>query len=59
MEEISENSQENEGNEDDKRRGLKKSTRASNPEGLLEREIRARIIRNEIPSHGYKKKKLN
>ena len=25
----------------------------------MEREIRARIIRNETPSHGYKKRKLN
>lgn len=25
----------------------------------MEREIRARIIRDETPSHGYKKRKLN
>ena len=58
MEEISENSQDNEENEGDKWLGLKKSTRDSNPEGLLEREIRTRIIRDETPSRCYKKRKL-
>ena len=37
--------------------GLKYSTRASNPEGLLEKEIKARELRDEPPGCRYKKRK--
>jgi len=37
--------------------GLKYSTRASNPEGLLEKEIKARELRDEPPGCQYKKRK--
>ena len=39
------------------RQGLKHSTRASNPEGLLEKEIRARQLRDEPAGCRYKKRK--
>ena len=39
--------------------GLKNSTRSSNPDGLLERDIKARNIKYEVPSHSYKKRRLN
>ena len=43
----------------DKLKGLKNSTRASNPEGLFEKEIKARSIKHESPKRYYKKRRLN
>ena len=37
---------------------IKLSTRACNPEGLLEKEIREREQRDKFPCYNYKKRKL-
>ena len=45
--------------ESNSRLGLKYSTRASNLEGLLEKEIQARSQTEQIPGCRYRKRRLN